>query len=113
MATDVQTNLINESAVTAGGTGTASAVGAVLIVGRVAVEVTPSAALTSGCLLTLEASIDGTNWVQTAVVRTGLTSGETYGYEFDVSGWEYVRLTYGATSSNIAIRADLSGVKNV
>lgn len=109
MATDVQTNLINETAVTAGGNASRTS-GGCLAVGRLGVEVTPSATLSTGVLLTVEVSVDATNWTQIAVVRTGIASGETYGYEFDVSGWEDVKLTYGTSSSNIAIRADISGI---
>lgn len=113
MATDVQELFISQSGTTSGATGTITSPDAVLIVGRVAVKVTPGSTLSAGVLLTLEVSAnDGTNWVQIAQVRTGVTSGETYGYEFDVSGWEDVRLTYSAPSSSTAIYAFISGIKN-
>lgn len=108
--TSVQQNLIDQSAVLAGGVGTASGLTSCLVIGRVAVEVTPSANLSNGCLLTLEVSIDGTNWTGIAAVRTGLDANEAYLFEFDVDGWQHVRIHYGSTSANVAIRADLSGL---
>lgn len=104
------TTVVNDTSDTAGGSVTTD-VGSKLLVGRLAVEVTNATEPSTGRLLTVEVSNDNSTYVQIPQVRAPVTASTTFGFEFDVSGYRYIKLTYGSVDQAGDVVGILSGVR--